>query len=127
MTCVPQLSVVTLYAAMNKSILKKLKLEHKGTNASFLNLDINLVNGNFVYKLQDERDSYPVFTETLVSKTIRIAISALYFCDILQKVRELVSRKLRRDGKVIKCNLYLKKIINIYQTTLIILLKTLYY
>ena len=127
MTCVPQLSVVTLYAAMNKSILKKLKLEHKGTNASFLNLDINLVNGNFVYKLQDERDSYPVFTETLVSKTIRIDISALYFSDILQKVRELVSRKLRRDGKVIKCNLYLKKIINIYQTTLIILLKTLYY
>lgn len=39
----------------------ELKPEHQNTHVSVVNLDINIVNGKFVYKLYDRRDSLPFF------------------------------------------------------------------
>ena len=37
----------------------ELKIEHSGSHASFLNLDISIKDGIFVYKLFDKRDAFP--------------------------------------------------------------------
>lgn len=39
----------------------ELKPEHQNTYVSVVNLDINIVNGKFVCKLYDRRDSLPFF------------------------------------------------------------------
>ena len=39
----------------------ELKLEHLGTKATFLDLEIEVVEGKFVYKLFDKRDSFNFF------------------------------------------------------------------
>ena len=39
----------------------QLKFEHSGTHATFLNLDITVKDGVFVYKLFDKRDAFPFF------------------------------------------------------------------
>ena len=36
----------------------QLKVEHSGTHATFLNLDITVKNGVFIYKLIDKRDAF---------------------------------------------------------------------
>ena len=36
----------------------ELKLEHHGTHATFLDLDIEIKDGIFVYKLFDKRDAF---------------------------------------------------------------------
>ena len=38
-----------------------LKVEHSGTHATFLNLDITVKDGMFIYKLFDKRDAFPLF------------------------------------------------------------------
>ena len=35
--------------------------EHQGTHTSFLNLDVNIVDGKFEYTLYDKKDSFPFF------------------------------------------------------------------
>ena len=35
------------------------ELEHSGSHASFLNLDITILEGEFVYKLFDKRGAFP--------------------------------------------------------------------
>ena len=37
----------------------QLKCEHEGLHATFLDLDISVVNGLFVYKLFNKRDDFP--------------------------------------------------------------------
>ena len=39
----------------------QLKVEHSGTHATFLNLDIPVKDGMFIYKLFDKRDAFPLF------------------------------------------------------------------
>ena len=39
----------------------ELKCEHEGSHATFLDLDINIVDGKFVYKLFDKRNAFPFF------------------------------------------------------------------
>ena len=38
-----------------------MKVEHSGTHATFLNLDITVKDGVFIYKLFDMRDAFPFF------------------------------------------------------------------
>ena len=40
----------------------KLKCEHEGTHATFYDLEINISDDIFVYKLFDKRDDFPFFT-----------------------------------------------------------------
>ena len=37
----------------------ELKIEHSGSHASFLNLDISIKDGIFIYKLFDKHDAFP--------------------------------------------------------------------
>ena len=39
----------------------ELKCEHHGSHATFLDLEINVSNGIFLYKLFDIRDNFPLF------------------------------------------------------------------
>ena len=73
----------------------ELRLEHQGTHASFSNYDINIVDGKFVYKLNDERDSLPffsmrmlhidsnipnnIFYSVFAGETLRIDCSTIFF------------------------------------------------
>ena len=50
----------------------ELKMEHSGNHASFLNLDINIVNGKFIYKLYDKRDTFPFFIVRMPHKESNI-------------------------------------------------------
>ena len=89
----------------------ELKQEHQGTNVSFLNLDINIVDEKFVYTLYSKKNSFPffilrmlhidsnipnnIFYSSFVPETLKIAPSIVHFSDSLPNVRGLASRKLR--------------------------------
>ena len=77
----------------------ELKLEHSGLYASFLNLDITIVDGIFVYKLYDKGDNFPfyivrmphmssnipqsIFYSALVGEFLRIARSTLHILSLI--------------------------------------------
>ena len=72
----------------------QLKCEHQGTHATFLDLDISVVENNFVYKLFDKRDDFPftivrmpdlsgnipsyIFYGSIMSEFLRIARCTLF-------------------------------------------------
>lgn len=86
----------------------ELKLEHSGSHASFLNLDITILEGEFVYKLFDKRDAFPfsivrmpfinsnipesIFYSALIGEFLRIARSTLKLADFLIKAKDLCKR-----------------------------------
>ena len=39
----------------------ELETEHHGSHATFLDLDVSITDGNFLYKLFDKRDVFPFF------------------------------------------------------------------
>ena len=85
-----------------------LKLEHNGDHGTFLNLDITIQDGIFVYKLYDKRDCFPfsivkmpyidsniprtIFYSALKGEFLRIARSTLYLEDFIPKAKELLGR-----------------------------------
>ena len=59
----------------------ELKCEHQGTHATFLDLDINVSNGIFIYKLFDKRDDFPFLSSACL---ILVAIfHHMFFMDQL--------------------------------------------
>ena len=92
----------------------ELKVEHNGLHASFLNLDIEIIDGKFVYKLYDKRDDFPffivrmphmnsnipssIFYSALVGEFLRIARSTLLLKDFLPKARSLLERMNNQGG-----------------------------
>jgi hypothetical protein len=92
----------------------ELKCEHQGTHATFLDLDINVVENIFVYKLFDKRDEFPfsiikmpdrssniprfIFYGTIMSEFIRIARSTLLLNDFLPRASGLFSRMVSQGG-----------------------------
>ena len=105
----------------------QLKLEHHGSHATFLDLDINIVDGKFVYKLFDKRDAFPfsivrmpqlesnipsnIFYGSIMSEFLRIARCTLKFEDFIPRASELYHRMLNQGGK--ESNI-LKQIKNAY-------------
>ena len=85
----------------------ELKVEHEGDSATFLNLDIRIEQGQFVYKLYDKRDAFPfsivrmpylssnipktIFYSVLVGEFLRIARATLLVSDFIPKGIDLVS------------------------------------
>ena len=85
-----------------------LKLEHSGTHGTFLNLDIEVREGIFVYKLYDKRDAFPfsivrmphmesnipksTFYSALMGEFLRIGRSSLLFQDFLPRAKQLLQR-----------------------------------
>ena len=92
----------------------ELNCEHQGTHATFLDLDINVVDNIFVYKLFDKRDEFPfsiirmpdrssniprfVFYGTIMSEFIRITHSTLQLNDFLPRASDLFSRMVSQGG-----------------------------
>ena len=77
------------------------KVEHEGISASFLNLEICIEDGQFVYKLYDKRDAFPfsivrmpylcsnipkkIFYSALVGEFLRIARATLNLSDFIYR------------------------------------------
>ena len=91
-----------------------LKCEHEGTHATFLDLDITIQDGYFIYKLFDKRDNFPffivrmpdlsgnipsfVFYGSVMSEFLRIARSTLRYVDFLPVAISLYKRMLNQGG-----------------------------
>ena len=107
----------------------ELKCEHHGHYATFLDLDIKISDGVFVYKMSDKRDKFPFFVVrmpdrssnipsymfygTIMSEIIRIARSALLLDDLIPKIDALFKRMLNQGaGRQKVVNQYKKPIIN---------------
>ena len=86
----------------------ELKCEHRGIHATFLELDITVVDGIFVYKLFDKRDDFPfdivrmpdlsgnipqhVFYGSVMAEFLRIARASLLYKDFIPRAKSLYSR-----------------------------------
>ena len=82
----------------------ELNLEHCGTHATFLNIDITVVENEFIYKLFDKRDAFPfdivrmpeirsnipfsIFYSAVVGEFLRIARSTLLADDLIQSAKK---------------------------------------
>ena len=102
-------------------------MEHSGSHASFLNLDITIKEGLFVYKLFDKRDAFPfsivrmpyvssnipesIFYSAMVGEFLRIARSTMLYEDFLPKTRELIHRLNNQGAKRHTSARHLRKII----------------
>ena len=109
----------------------ELKLEHSGSHATFLSLDISLVEGRFIYKLFDKRDSFPffivrmpyicsnipssIFYSALVGEFLRIARSTLLLHDFLPKTKDLLCRMMHQGANQYQVKKYLRRIISRHQ------------
>jgi len=105
----------------------ELKLEHSGLHASFLNLDITIVDGIFVYKLYDKRDNFPfhivrmphmssnipqsIFYSALVGEFLRIARSTLHIHDFIPKTKDLIERMKKQGAQTRVSQRFLRKVI----------------
>ena len=94
----------------------ELKVESSGMESSFLNLDIKIVDGVFVYRLYDKRDAFPffivrmphrdsnipqsIFYSSLVGEFLRIARSTLLLHDFIPKASDLVRRMIRQGANI---------------------------
>lgn len=92
----------------------ELKLEHQGNHASFLDLDITIEDGMFVYKLYDKRDKFPffivrmphlssnipqyVFYGATFSELLRIGRCSMRFDDFAIRASALMKRMLHQGG-----------------------------
>ena len=108
----------------------ELKLEHQGHHATFLDLDITIKDGVFVYKLFDKRDKFPfhvvrmphessnipltIFYGSIFSEFLRIARCTLLFEDFIPRVSELFHRMINQGGKENIIFKQIKKGINRY-------------
>ena len=95
----------------------ELKQEHQGLHATFLDLEANVINNIFVYKLYDKRDAFPfsivrmpylssnipynIFYNTILSEILRIARCSLLYEDFLFKARKLCQRMRNQGADVI--------------------------
>ena len=93
----------------------QVKCEHEGLHATFLELDISIEDGIFVYKLFDKRDTFPfsivrmpdlsgnipdhVFYGSVMSEFLRIARATLRYPDFLLKAKELFDRMVNQSGE----------------------------
>ena len=105
----------------------ELKVEHSGYHASFLNLDISIRDGIFVYKLFDKRDAFPfsivrmphkdsnmpesIFYSSFVGELLRIARSTLLFEDLKVKAKVFIDRMRRQGAENAKLDCSLRRVI----------------
>ena len=106
----------------------ELKLESSGTQASFLNLYIEITEGIFKYKLYDKRDDFPfsivrmpykesnipenIFYSALSGEIIRIGRSTLLKADFLPKIKELIQRIKNQGASYNRIRRTIRKVIN---------------
>ena len=92
----------------------ELKCEHQGTHATFLDLEISILDGVFVYKLFDKRENFPffivrmpdltaniplhVFYGSVMSEFLRISRCTLLYSDFLPSAISLFKRMTSQGG-----------------------------
>ena len=92
----------------------QLKCEHQGLHATFLDLDIQIVDGIFVYKLFDKRDEFPfsivrmpdlsgnlpafIFYGSIMSEFLRIARCTRLIEDFIPRAKMLCERMVSQGG-----------------------------
>ena len=92
----------------------ELKLEHSGTHATFLDLDISVENKMFVYKLFDKRDAFPfsivrmphfssnipsfIFYGAFKAEVLRVAKNTMRYCDFIPPLKALLQRMINQGG-----------------------------
>ena len=105
----------------------ELKCEHQGTRATFLDLEIIISNGIFIYKLFDKRDGFPffivrmpdlsgnipshVFYGSIMSEFLRIARCTLIYADFLVSAIGLFKRMVNQGGSKHKVLLQIRRAI----------------
>ena len=105
----------------------QVKCEHEGLHATFLELDITVEEGLFIYKLFDKRDNFPfsivrmpdlsgnipnhVFYGSVMSEFLRIARATLRYHDFIPKAKNLYQRMVNQHGDKHMLLLQLKKAI----------------
>ena len=103
----------------------ELKCEHQGTHATFLDIDISIDDGLFVYKQYDKRDSFPfdivrmphknsnipsnIFYSSILSEFLRLARTTLKFQDFFPRVTSLAERMINQGGNCHKILRQFKK------------------
>ena len=106
----------------------QLKCEHKGTHATFLELDISIIDGIFVYKLYDKRDAFPffivrmpdlsgnlpekIFYSAIGSEMLRIARATLRYEHFKDKAIALITRMLKQGAYLTKIGRCLNKVVS---------------
>ena len=113
--------IVDLYAINGKSIFDiypkelEVKVGHQGDHATFLNLDLSIKEGTFIYKLFDKRDSFSfsslrmshkksnipqnIFYSATKGDFLRIYCSALCLRDFIPKAKEIIERTKQQGFK----------------------------
>ena len=105
----------------------QLKCEHKGTHATFLELDISIIDGIFVYKLYDKRDAFPffivrmpdlsgnlpekIFYSAIGSEMLRIARTTLRYEHFKDKAIALITRMFKKGAYLTKIGRCLNKVV----------------
>ena len=105
----------------------ELKVEHQGDHATFLNLDITIKEGTFIYKLFDKRGSFPfpgvrmphiesnipqnIFYLAIKGEFLKIAHSTLWLRDFKPKAKELLGCMKQQGSKRSTMGTFLRKII----------------
>ena len=103
----------------------ELKCEHQGTHGTFLELDINISDSIFIYKLFDKRDGFPffivrmpdlsgnipshVFYGSIMSEFLRIARCTLMYTDFLSSAISLFKRMVSQGGSAEKVLLQIRR------------------
>ena len=111
----------------------ELKIEHCGTHATFLNLDINIFENKFIYKLYDKRADFQfsivkmpykdsnmpeaIFYSSIVGEILRIGRSSLLLNDFLLNANELIKRMIKQGGKKNRMCKSLQKLIENHPET----------
>ena len=102
-------------------------MEHSGTHATFLNLDITVRDGKFVFKLYDKRDAFPfaivrmphmesnipksTFYSALMGEFLRIGRSSLLIQDFLPPAKQLLQRMRVQGSNDLQTHKALSKLI----------------
>ena len=92
----------------------ELKLEHHGNHATFLDLDIEIKDDMFVYKLFDKRDAFSfeivrmpficsnipsnIFYSAIFSEILRIIRCTLKFEDLKPRLKSLFERMIKQGA-----------------------------
>ena len=105
----------------------ELKLEHQGSHATFLDIDITIIDGTFVYKLFDKRDDFPffivrmpylgsdipsyIFYGSIFSEFLRIARCTLLFEHFISRTSNLYHRMINQGGNKLRIEKQIRKVV----------------
>ena len=104
-----------------------LTCEHTGKHCTFLDLDIEIINGKFQYKLFDKRDEYPfqiirmpqkksnipknIFYSAIKSEFLRISKTTSNEDDLVRRTIQLMKRMINQGADLNETRNHLKKTI----------------